>query len=187
MINNESKPESAYLVLSIGQMEKMLKAARLDARRSLAHPGKAPKYFCRVIRAEFHIDRNGELQIVSEAFERSACYVPSAFGREPAPAKAFFMQHAGYATPPGKEVCAENLANAEQKARDARMSFQWSDDPDGCRECGNKCPGQHRCFSCVCFSEGGGVLSSLSGICDPSDEYRRVVEAELAVEALGNL
>jgi len=74
-----SRPEQAFIVLSIGQMEQMLKAARRDARLSTAHPGKAPKHFCRVIYANLlgpeHNGTEGERHIQNVSFMDSACRV----------------------------------------------------------------------------------------------------------------
>lgn len=68
--------EKCFLVLSIGEMEKMLKAARKSARQSTAHPGKAPKRYCRVIYSEIlgpeHTTPGGERHIRSDSFMESA-------------------------------------------------------------------------------------------------------------------
>jgi len=73
------KPETAakaFLVLSIGNMEDMLRAARKLARRSSAHPGKAPKRFCRVIYMDIlgpeHNTDEGEAHVSSTSFMASA-------------------------------------------------------------------------------------------------------------------
>jgi hypothetical protein len=43
----------------------------------------------------------------------------------------FFLEHAGYATPPGRAACALALARAEHVAKDiADATFEWEDDFD---------------------------------------------------------
>ncbi len=103
----------------------------------------------------------------------------------------FFYKHAGWATPPGKAVCALRLAKAEQKARDLGLNFNWEDDPDGWPEggvcscgCGRKI---EMCEGCVVRDEDGNHLASLWAIWDADTDYRRVVRAELACEALEQL
>ena len=111
--------------------------------------------------------------------------------KELVPAISFFQTHAGYCTPPGRMACARNLAQAEQDADLYGFSFEWSEDECGCSgcECGSKqCDchtgRQHETLCCVCRDNKGAVVASLGGICSPDRNYRRVVEAELALEAL---
>jgi hypothetical protein len=98
----------------------------------------------------------------------------------------FFIAHAGYCTPPGREACARNLAEAEVNAKAAGFRFVWADDPDGCSGC-DCCPKEKRAGIqveyCQCIDENGSVLASLSGICGADNNYRRVIEAELVSEA----
>jgi len=114
----------------------------------------------------------------------------------------FFLNKAGYATPPGRAMCALLLARAEQWSDQNGIEFRIEDDPDADdsfvetwplkyqeawkKEC-------HSCYFVVCYKpcpEHGWdckhkeVLSSLGGIFDPSDDYLRVVRAELASEAM---
>lgn len=105
----------------------------------------------------------------------------------------FFLENAGYATPPGRAKCALDLAHAERQARNQGYTFEWEYDCDGCSgcDCGNKackCASgeEHETLACVCRTAFGKVAASLCGICEPSKEYRRVVEAELALEALNS-
>jgi hypothetical protein len=73
------------------------------------------------------------------------------------------------------------LAQAEERAVDLGLRFVWSLDEmpwDGDEE-----PKMVEC--CVVYPERGQTaLASLCGIGDATDQYRRVVEAELALEAL---
>jgi hypothetical protein len=45
--------------------------------------------------------------------------------------------------------------------------------------------GPTTCETCTCYGADGAILASLSCIDDATPEYRRVVEAELASEAMG--
>ena len=105
-------------------------------------------------------------------------------------ATQFFFEHAGYSTPPGREECARQMAEAEAKAREASITFEWVTDAEGCTgcECGQSdcdCASgaDHETLGCIARSEKGDVLASLWGICGATHEYQRVVEAELASEA----
>lgn len=104
-----------------------------------------------------------------------------------ASAVKFFFDHAGYSynTPTetaeqGRQRCAEQLAHAEEQGRDAGLSFHWERDQ---LEDDNE-------WYCACYNAEGETVASLAGV-DFGDDgepwgstYRRVVEAELASEAL---
>jgi hypothetical protein len=110
----------------------------------------------------------------------------------------FFYANAGYSYDPktqapaqGKAKCARSLAAAERKASALGWTFDWVFDDQPCMgcECGSEScdcfTGEpHETFGCVLRDENGESLESLWGICKPTREYRRVVEAELASEAL---
>jgi hypothetical protein len=111
----------------------------------------------------------------------------------------FFYSNAGYSYDPkietrnqGRWRCAREMARAEKYGREHNWQFDWEDDWS---------IGSHKdyygedsaysdkepstCESCTLVSEdGNSVLASLGCIDDASDAYRRVIEAELAVEAL---
>jgi hypothetical protein len=111
----------------------------------------------------------------------------------------FFYSNAGYSWDSKTETrnqgrwrTARELARAEKYASDHNWQFDWEDDWS---------IGSHKdyfgkgsayedseprtCESCALISEdGNSVLASLGCIDDASDSYRRVIEAELAVEAL---
>lgn len=113
--------------------------------------------------------------------------------QELVPAIQFFQEWAGWCTPPGKMACARSLAQAEADADLLGFTFEWVIDEDGCIgcDCGDKrckCSSgaEHETLACVCRDNKGAVLASLCGICEPSREYKRVVQAELAVEALAS-
>jgi hypothetical protein len=109
-------------------------------------------------------------------------------------AEQFFLEHAGWATPPGREDCAILLAAAEARASAGGVSFHWEIDEDSSsadwksaeelREDG----GPYAVWGCVARDASGGCFASLWSIDfgpggDPwGDPYRRVVEAELATE-----
>lgn len=103
----------------------------------------------------------------------------------------FFAEHAGYSYDPATETpkqgrlrCAAELASAAMRAFEDGCSFEWSVDPDGARYYDGESATE---WACVMRNSSGAVCGSLSGIglgeSDPwSDPYRRVVEAELALE-----
>lgn len=107
----------------------------------------------------------------------------------------FFYDHAGYSYDPkretpeqGRRKCARLLARAERKGSEAGLSFEWQHDDitsDEFKSSGSP----WRLWACVCRSVDGEILSSLGGIDfgrdgEPwGDTYRRVIEAELALEA----
>lgn len=101
----------------------------------------------------------------------------------------FFMEWAGYCTPPGRTVCAAELARAENEAPMHGITFEWhwEDDFDDSWMSVAERAKDHEWTYCVARGPDGDVLASLGGICDASREYMRVVEAELAAEALANL
>lgn len=117
----------------------------------------------------------------------------------------FFFRHAGFSYDPktetpdqGKQRCAQALAAAELRARDGGYSFQWEIDPhtrsDDWKkpdEDGGKYRAPWQTWVCDMYDPQGELVQSLGGIDfgrDGSpfgDPYRRVVEAELALEQCG--
>lgn len=103
----------------------------------------------------------------------------------------FFYDHAGWSHDPktetseqGRERCARALAKAEDDGRNAGLSFEWSADHDCERTRRNA-----EMWQCACYDVHGRVVASLGGVdFGPEglhgDPYRRVVEAELALEAI---
>lgn len=108
----------------------------------------------------------------------------------------FFYEHAGWSYQTDKETsnqgrrrCARELAKAEQWAREQNITFSWSDDWD---------VGNHRefygeayaddepltCEQAAAFDPDGTCIASLGCIDDADNNYRRVVNAELALEAM---
>ena len=111
------------------------------------------------------------------------------------PAAAFFYKHAGYSYTPGRETkeqgrrrCARALAAAELAARDAGASFDWDHDPDCTSADFSDADPPWRLWECIARDANGNIFASLGGIdfgrdgTPWSDPYRRVVEAELALE-----
>lgn len=117
----------------------------------------------------------------------------------------FFYKHAGYAYDPktetrqqGRANCAKALAAAELTARNNSYSFQWEIDPYSTSadwkepdEDGGKRRAPWQVWSCFMRDQNGEIVQSLHAIDfgrDGSpfgDPYRRVVEAELALEQCG--
>jgi hypothetical protein len=114
----------------------------------------------------------------------------------------FFLENAGYCIPPGRAMCALQLARAEQRANQEGIEFRLEDDldPDDsfvetwtARDQKAWKKQSHSCYSVICYRpcpdhgwdcKHKEVLTSLGGIFDPTDDYLRVVRAELALEAM---
>lgn len=109
----------------------------------------------------------------------------------------FFYQHAGYSYNPatetpeqGRRKCARALARAERAGSDAGLGFRWSIDPDTDSSDWNDDPEPWAQWVCECVDADGETVACLGGIDfgrdgEPwGDPYQRVVEAELAAEAL---
>jgi hypothetical protein len=109
----------------------------------------------------------------------------------------FFYDNAGYSYDPKKETaeqgkvrCARSMASDERVARDMGVEFEWEYDAGGCSGCDCNSP------DCACSTGkphetlvafaryNGEVVASCGGICGATSNYRRVMEAELAGEAL---
>lgn len=101
----------------------------------------------------------------------------------------FFLKHAGYSVKLGESQrsghsrSARQLAAAERDACALGYRFEWYDD-DHFGNHSNEADAPEHCELCVCYDDHGHVVDSLGCIDDATPEYRRVVEAELAMEAL---
>ncbi len=109
----------------------------------------------------------------------------------------FFYDNAGTSYTPAKETQEQGkvrgalaLAHAETLAASEGFTFEWHRDEMQCIgcDCGSGdcacCEGTCEPECCIVRNMAGEVVGSLSGICGATREYRRVVQAELAVEAL---
>jgi hypothetical protein len=108
----------------------------------------------------------------------------------------FFLRNAGYSYNPktqtkraGRSETARKLAKAERDARALGYTFEWEYDSEGCTGCSCDSPDcacstsePHETLGCIVMDADGHACGSLWGICEPSHEYRRVIEAELALE-----
>jgi len=105
----------------------------------------------------------------------------------------FFYDHAGYSYDPktqtpdqGRLECATLLARAESVATEHGYSFRWDIDPD--ITAADFSDDDYALWVCVMYDPDGYVIGSLGGIdFGPGgeswgDAYRRVIEAELALE-----
>jgi hypothetical protein len=105
----------------------------------------------------------------------------------------FFYNHAGWCYDPATETaeegrwrCARALAGAEAWAKSEGLDFSWVDDWGVDHEKEYECysdGGPTTCETCHC-EKGDVLLASLSCVDDADANYRRVIEAELADEAL---
>lgn len=84
-------------------------------------------------------------------------------------------------------LSAWQLAKARCIAELAEWEFgwPWDDCPDLSWMSDEERQKEHEVLGCVLRDSSGNVRDSLWGIVDPDDEYARLVEAELALEALG--
>lgn len=113
----------------------------------------------------------------------------------------FFYENAGYSRAPSQSIAdakresATDLANAEAYAKSHGWAYAWEyeQEPCGGCECGNsECncfTGAHHESFYVMLTDGNGreahhVLASLGSVCEPTSEYQRVINAELALEAM---
>lgn len=105
-------------------------------------------------------------------------------------AEQFFFVNAGYSYDPKKETPtrgkmrgAKAMAKAEARAKRDGYYFTWDDDPGGWDSIGDVDPdSMSRVESCRMISPDGETVQSLGSIIDADQKYRRVIEAELALE-----
>jgi len=111
----------------------------------------------------------------------------------------FFLKYAGVSYNPATETeqqgqvrGARALARAERRARQQGYGYQWSIDQfSDSSEWSIERPAWDQ-WVCILFDSDGSMRNSLGGIDfgrdgEPrGDPYRRVVEAELALETLGS-
>lgn len=141
------------------------------------------------------------VNLTNETFERQGMTIRT---RKPAPAKTakqaaywFFLRNAGCSWNPKTETKlqgmsrgARQLAKAERDARALGYSFDWTDDwgiGSHVKEFGAESYPEEpsTCEICIMRNEGGTIVQTLGCVDDATREYRRVVEAELALEELG--
>lgn len=109
----------------------------------------------------------------------------------------FFREYAGYSYNPatqtaaqGRRECASRLARAERVASKRGYYFDWDIDPETNSSDFSDEPDPWQLYVCRMYDEDGELIGSLHGIDfgrdgSPAGEpYRRVVEAELALDAI---
>jgi len=127
----------------------------------------------------------------------------------------FFFVNAGWSNPPGKAACALACAKAEEEAEARGWTAKWKWEEEShldvfgvlecCERANKKCQHERHSHGSyeVCpdhydvvhgdamwaglYDEKGNLLASLGMIEGVTSEYRRVIEAELVLEALGEL
>lgn len=108
----------------------------------------------------------------------------------------FFYANAGWSYNPATETsaqgrarCAKALARAEMQALNVPLRYVWHVDPDASSL--DFCDKDYPLWACMLVRGESEILASLCGIDfgeggQPwGDPYRRVVEAELALEHFG--
>lgn len=113
------------------------------------------------------------------------------------PDQFFFYQNAGYSyakteTPQqGRIRCAKALAESEAIGKRLEYVFEWDWDecPDLSWMSEEEREQEHEVLCCRIVDPENPrySLASLCGITDPDHNYRRVIEAELASEAIAEL
>lgn len=110
----------------------------------------------------------------------------------------FFYTHAGYGYQPDQETkeqgrrrCAQQLADAEREASERGYCFYWENDIMTNREFTDEGP-EYYLWACTCYDDNGAHVGSMCGVdfghgnTPWGQPYRRVIEAELALEAIAN-
>lgn len=104
----------------------------------------------------------------------------------------FFLENAGWCTPPGRAVCAIERARDEEKIREkvdtGQWRFRWVHD-DTAWDADESIPVPEEVLGCILEEKCEGCGSwvpreSLWGIGDPDDAFRRVIETDLGSEGL---
>lgn len=100
----------------------------------------------------------------------------------------FFREHGaqlvGHASRVGLDLAR---AEREMEKRGWTVEWHWDDDADWSWMDERQRKQEHEVYYAVLKDRKGEVLASLGGIFDPDNKYRRVVEAELASEALSRV
>jgi hypothetical protein len=114
-------------------------------------------------------------------------------------AVVFFLENAGFSYNPktetqeqGKMRCARILAKAERQASERGFFYRWSIDPHNDSSDFDDDHEPWQLWQCSMYNADGRIVNSLHGIdfgrdVEPwGNNYRRVVEAELATDGLTN-
>jgi hypothetical protein len=103
------------------------------------------------------------------------------------PSYRFFFEFAGYCVG-FRAQGALALAKAERHADDHEWtaSWEWDEDADLSWMSEDERQREHEILCCLLKDADGNVLASLCGITDADSNYRRVIVAELALEAMVN-
>ena len=102
----------------------------------------------------------------------------------------FFLKHGGYSTKPGETKrqgqlrSARQLAEAEAFAEDAGWKVSWEPDQEPYDMGDAETEPPSEVYVAVLMDDDDNVLGSLGAIGDPDNNYKRVIEAELALEAM---
>lgn len=101
-------------------------------------------------------------------------------------AEKFFYDNGGWSYNPetetpegGRRRTASEMAAAEAWARQAGVNYVWEYDDDSSGD-GDETP--HQVREMVAVYLDGEIIASLASVGDATPEYRRVIEAEMALE-----
>jgi hypothetical protein len=103
---------------------------------------------------------------------------------------AFFYKHGGYSRSPGqseeesRKESAESLARAEAFGEAAGWKVSWMPDEDEYQLGDDETEPPSEVLNATLLDANDNVIGSLGGIGDPDNNYKRVVEAELALNAM---
>lgn len=191
-------------------MARILSGGRRDAKLGTTPSGKAvwlekhpseykhwspSDHLYAAVLHEANRTRGGEIARLHRSLAQGAAKLTSHATKKMAPsAKAvdFFRKHAGYAVRPGesknkaKTRGAQALARAEAEAEARGWTVEWEHDPE---EWQGDVERPFEVLTAVLRDANGNVLTSLGGNGMTGNrktdaDFRRVIEAELADEAL---
>lgn len=96
----------------------------------------------------------------------------------------FHFKNGGYIDG-ARSACALRMARAEDAAQHLDWVYEWEEDIDrdlSWMDAAER-ENEHEVLCVILRSADGEVLASLGGIVDADRDYRRIIEAELALEA----
>lgn len=114
-------------------------------------------------------------------------------GKVPSAEAFLFFFRNSHSTKPGPRKIEGAIEDAvsEAEARRRGWRFHWDHDPSGCLGCECDSPTckcstgeEHETLDCLLRDAEGEVVGSIGGVCGLTRDYRRILEAQIASEAL---